>query len=441
MATDVIIPVLGMSQDSGRLVQWLKQPGETVKAGEILFEVETDKAVVEIEAPVAGTLGPWLVEEGDVVPVTQVVVRLYEPGEQPAPAEAAAPGAPTDDATSAASAPARRPEVAATPLAARVAAAHNVDLAQIKQDGGKVHKADVLAFLADAEPEPAGRPLASPKARRLAAERDVALETIQGSGPNGAVLAGDVMAWQPPAAASKSSSAPAASTPPEPEASALPMSTTWRIMAERTTQAWTAAPHFFLQRRALAGQFLAWQRSVQARMDVKVTASDLLVMVCARALALHRQINTTWREGRPVALPDINIGLAVALDDGLVVPVIGNADRLSLRAIAQTRADLVARARDGRLRMEDLAGGTFTISNLGMFGVERFLAILNPPQAAILAVGAIHDQVLAIDGQPSIQPVLELSVSFDHRVVDGARGARFLQTLVALIEDPLQLLE
>lgn len=445
MATDVIIPVLGMSQDSGLLVQWLKQPGDAVRAGEVLFEVETDKAVVEIEAPADGVLGPWLVGEGEVVPVTEVVARIYAPGEAvdaPAstPSPPASPTAPPQPTPARDGQPASAPPPA-SPLAARVAAAHQVDLAQVQTSGSKIHKADVLAYLAAAEQAPAGKVLASPKARRLAQERGVALAGLRGSGPEGAVLTADVLAWQPPSPASASEAAIPAAAGAEPDALAVPISNTWRIMAERTTLAWTTTPHFFLQRRALAGALLAWQRSAQSRSEAKITASDLLVMICARALVRHPQVNYTWQNGGIVDSPAVNIGLAVAAADGLVVPVIRHADQLSLAKIAHARADLVARARAGRLRLDDVTGGTFTISNLGMFGVERFLAILNPPQAAILAVGAIHDQVLPIDGQPAVRPVLELTVTFDHRVVDGAAGARFLQTLVALIEEPLQLLE
>jgi pyruvate dehydrogenase E2 component (dihydrolipoamide acetyltransferase) len=334
--------------------------------------------------------------------------------------------------------------VAASPLAARVAAAHNVDLALVKSDGGRVQKADVLAYVAAGE-QPAGRVLASPKARRLAGERSVPLAAIQGRGPDGAVLAADVLAWQPSAPAEYAVPAVPGVAPVSATATkdqpAMPVSNVWRIMAERTTQAWTTTPHFFLQRRALAGRLQEWLRGAQSRLVQKVTASDILVMACARALALHPQVAASWQDGRLVAASGIHVGLAVALEDGLVVPVIRNADRLSLSEVARARADLVARAQAGQLRLADLEGGTFTVSNLGMFGVERFLAILNPPQAAILAVGAIHDEVLPVEGRPAIQPVVELTVTFDHRVVDGARGARFLQTLVGLIEEPLRLLE
>jgi pyruvate dehydrogenase E2 component (dihydrolipoamide acetyltransferase) len=438
MATDVIMPVLGMAQESGVLVRWLKQPGQSVARGELLFEVETDKAVQEIEAPADGIVGPWLAREGDVVPVTQVVARLYAPGE-------AFPAAPMPGALPTATPP-KAASIAATPLAARMAAAHDIDLAKVQTESGKVQKADVLAYLAAAEQRPfAGRIPASPKARRLASERHLALADLQGSGPGGAVLAADVMRWRP-STVEKSAAVEQEVRPPNMVGKAddlptIPMSHVWQRMAERTTQAWVSTPQFYLQRRALAGRLVEWLHGARSRSTQKITVSDLLVMACARCLALHPQVNRSWQDGRLIALPSINIGLAVALEDGVVVPVIRRADKLSLHEIAQARADLATRAHAGRLRSEDVAHGTFTISNLGMFGVDRFLAILNPPQAGILAAGAIRDEVVPLNGQPSVQPVIDLTVTFDHRVADGAIGARFLQTLVAAVEEPLLLLE
>ncbi|MFN8469894.1 MAG: dihydrolipoamide acetyltransferase family protein [Caldilineaceae bacterium] len=437
MTTDVIMPVLGMAQDSGVLVRWLKQPGQSVARGEILFEVETDKAVQEIEAQASGILGPWLAREGEVVPVTQVVAQLYAPGEL-LPA-ALAPGP-----LSAATLP-KAAAVAATPLAARMAAAHDIDLAKVQTESGKVQKADVLAYLAATEQRPAGRILASPKARRLAGERHLDLAGLQGSGPGGAVLAADVLAWRPPVVEKPVPVAqevrPPGAVGKADDMPMIPTSHTWQRMAERTTQAWISTPQFYLQRRALAPRLVEWLHGARSRSTQKVTVSDLLVMACARCLALHPQVNRSWQDGRLVAFSSINVGLAVALEDGLVVPVIHHADRLSLHEIAHARAELAARAREGRLRSGDVTDGTITISNLGMFGVDRFLAILNPPQAAILAAGAIRDEVVPLNGQPAVQPVIDLTVTFDHRVVDGAIAARFLQTLAAIVEEPLRLLE
>lgn len=439
MTTDIIMPVLGMAQDSGVLVRWLKQPGQSVARGEILFEVETDKAVQEIEAPAAGILGPWLAREGEVVPVTQVVARLYAPNDVLPAALAPSPN-PLPAAM-----PPRASTVAATPLAARMAAAHDIDLAKVQAESGRVQKADVLAYLAAAERRPVGRILASPKARLLAGERHLDLADLQGSGPGGAVLAADVLAWAPavaekPVPAAQEARLPGAAGEAD-DLPLIPLSHTWQRMAERTTQAWISTPQFYLQRRALAGRLVEWLHGARSRSAQKVTVSDLLVMACARCLAIHPQVNRSWQDGRLVAFPSINVGLAVALEDGLVVPVIHHADRLSLHEITQIRTELAAHAREGRLRSGDVADGTFTISNLGMFGVDRFLAILNPPQAAILAAGAIRDEVVPLNGQPAVQPVIDLTVTFDHRVVDGAVGARFLQTLVAIIEEPLRLVE
>ncbi|HKD74034.1 MAG TPA: dihydrolipoamide acetyltransferase family protein, partial [Ktedonobacterales bacterium] len=214
------------------------------------------------------------------------------------------------------------------------------------------------------------------------------------------------------------------------------MSTTWRIMGERTTQSWTTAPHFFLMRDVRADAFVAWHAQAQKRAAEKLTYTDLLVKVVATALRQHPQLNASWQNGAIVPNEEINIGLAVAVTDGLIVPVIPHADDLSLNGIARQRKDLVERAQSGKLRTGDLQGGTFTISNLGMYGVDAFLAIINAPQAAILAVGALADRVVPVDGRPAVSPMMTLSLSCDHRVVDGARGAQFLATIADLIADP-----
>ena len=240
-----------------------------------------------------------------------------------------------------------------------------------------------------------------------------------GSGPGGAILASDVLAAQ----------------------GAMPMSTTWRLMAERTTQTWTTVPHVFLFRDVDANRLVAWHEQHAKRFDAEITYSDLLVKLVAAALRVHPRVNAQWKDGAVIPNPAINIGLAVATDEGLVVPVIHSADGLSLNEIAKRRTDLVARARAGKLRPDDLRGGTFTISNLGMFAVDGFTAIINAPQAAILAVGRIAQRVVPIDGVPAVRPMLTLSLSCDHRVVDGARGAQFLETLAGLVEDPLGVLE
>jgi pyruvate dehydrogenase E2 component (dihydrolipoamide acetyltransferase) len=329
----------------------------------------------------------------------------------------------------------------ATPVAARIAAEHHLDLAAIKTATGRVRKEDVLAYLAS---QPAstgvGRVLASPKARRLAAEHGLPLAPLTGSGPYGAVLAADVEAEL----AVQATAAQSAARAPAPAADALALSRIWRVMADRVTQAWTTIPHFYLLREANASALVAWRASAQARLSAKLTITDLLVRFVAAALRQHPRLNASWQAGEARAIvlnPEINIGVAVAVDDGLVVPVIHTADRRGLGELAARRVELAARAQAGTLAPVELSGGTFTLSNLGMYGVDAFSAIVNPPQAAILAVGRIADRVVPLAGQPAIQPMLTLSLSCDHRVVDGARAAQFLQTLAEMVEAPLRLLD
>ena len=260
--------------------------------------------------------------------------------------------------------------------------------------------------------------LASPKARRLARERGVRIEDLQGTGPYGAIQAADVLA--------------------ERAAPAQPVtSNAWKTMADRMQLSWREVPHFFLERELDATRLNSWRESIRQRAGYEqVTHTDLLIVVCAAALAEHPRVNATWREGSVRYQESINVGIAVATDEALIVPVVHGADRLELKAVAQARGDLVARARERKLRPADVSDGTFTISNLGMFGVDAFHAIVNTPQAAILAVGRILDRIVAVDGEAAVRPTMTVSLSFDHRVVDGAEGARFLDTLAALVEEP-----
>ncbi|MCX7840823.1 MAG: 2-oxo acid dehydrogenase subunit E2, partial [Anaerolineae bacterium] len=211
--------------------------------------------------------------------------------------------------------------------------------------------------------------------------------------------------------------------------------------AERMVQSWTTAPHFYLMREVNASRLVVWRERVNQRAAEKITFTDLLVKIIATALRQHPRANASWREGALVLNSDINIGIAVAIEEGLVVPVIHRADTLTLAQIAARRAEVVARAQAGKLRLEDVQGGTFTLSNLGMYGVDAFNAIVNPPQGTILAVGRIAERVVAVKGQPTVQPMMTLTLSCDHRVVDGARGAQFLGMVAELIEEPLGLLE
>jgi pyruvate dehydrogenase E2 component (dihydrolipoamide acetyltransferase) len=484
MATNVILPALGMSQDTGKIVHWLKAEGEQVTKGEPLLEIETDKATVEVEAPASGLLARVSATAGEDVPVGQVIAvvlaadeavseaetRQSEPGqpqgagpviqqqsaptslktpqaESAVPANLVVPGVHSGAGLNGVGSAGARPStVAASLLASRIAAEHHIDLGQVRPAGQRIQKADVLAYLQHQQ-SAGGRLLAaSPKARRLAREQRKDLAAIAGSGPGGAVLSTDVLAASvvPIVPVAQAASVAPAPTPivASGEASNLAVSTIWRIMAERTTQSWNEVPHFYLAREVHASRMIAWREHLTTERGAQeVTYSDLLVKIVAQALRQHPRVNTTWNAGKITLLEDVHVGLAVALEDGLVVPVIHHADQLSLRGIAKERKDLVARAREGKLRPQDISGGTFTISNLGMYGVDAFNAIINQPQAAILAVGRIAERVVPVNGQPAVRPMMALTLSCDHRAIDGARGAQFLETLASFIEEPLGLLE
>jgi pyruvate dehydrogenase E2 component (dihydrolipoamide acetyltransferase) len=458
LAKEIIMPALGMAQETGTLLTWHKREGDTVNKGELLMTVATDKTDVEIEAPANGILRGVILKEGEDAPVGQVIAWLLAAGEaipgakQNGPAAPATPVAPAAQPAAAPTAP-----LPATPVAARMAAEHGIDLRLIKASGDRIQKEDVLAYLAeqDKPAQPAttgtvnGKVLASPKARRLATEQGVDLATVTGSGPDGAIIAADVMA----AAQAKPATAPAVveptpisqspnlQSPISQSTEAIPMSRPWRIMAQRLQQSWTTVPHFYLERDVNASALGQWRKALQARSSAKITYSDLMVKTVAAALRKHPRLNASWQNEQIIGNAEINVGLAVAVEDGLLVPVVHNADRLGLAEIAARRIDLVEKAQSGKLPPADLTNGTFTISNLGMFGVERFNAIVNPPQAAILAVGAIVDRVVPVNGQPAVQPMMTLTLSCDHRIVDGARAAQFLQTLISYIEEPLSILD
>lgn len=421
MAKDVIMPALGMAQETGTLLRWLKSAGDSVTKGEPLMEIETDKAAVEIEAPASGILTSVTAQVGDVIPVGQRIALILAPGESDG--QSSPPSKP-DPGSSVTSAATSLP-VTATPVAARLAAEHHLDITRVKPSGGQIRKEDVLAYLnSQNKSTPTPRVLASPKARRLAQEQGLDLKSLAGTGPQGAVLSADVVAAQ--------ASKPALEHPL--------VSRTWRVMVDRLTQAWATVPHFYLMRDVNASRLVAWRETMQNQSPEKITYTDLLVRLVAAALKKYPRLNAYWQGETIVLNPQINVGIAVAVEDGLLVPVIQRADELTLTQLAARRTEIISRAKSGKLTLDDLSGGTFTISNLGMYGVDAFNAIVNPPQAAILAISRIADRVVPVNGQPGVQPMMTLSLSCDHRVVDGARGAEFLQALADLVEEPLQLL-
>jgi pyruvate dehydrogenase E2 component (dihydrolipoamide acetyltransferase) len=378
MAVSVVMPALEMAQETGKLVSWLKQEGEPVRKGEMLLEVETDKAVLEIEAAADGILAGVTAKPGDVVHVGHTIAWLVQPGESP---PAAAP---------AASASARA----------------------------------------------SSTPRISPKARRLAQEKGVDITRLTGSGPGGEILADDILA-----AEAKGSDPGVRATQPlasRREEGLIP--TIGRLMAERTTQSWTTVPHFFVTREVDAGALnKARERmlpAIEQSHRVKVTHTDLLVAIVARTLDKHPRLNASWERGEIVTHQDVNVALAIGVEHAVVTAVIPRADRAQVGDIAVRRRELTERAQAGRLQPADIAGATFTISNLGMFEVDAFTAIIVPPQAAILAVGAIADRVVPVNGQPAVRPMMSMTLSCDHRVVDGVRAAEFMRDLANAIRSP-----
>jgi pyruvate dehydrogenase E2 component (dihydrolipoamide acetyltransferase) len=408
------------------------------------MEIETDKVTVEIEAPDSGILGGVLIKENDEVPVGQTIAWILAPGEKAPPTALNEPRSGRVRALQAVpeikSRPASAPVIAdVSPVARKMAEENGIDLALVKSSGKRIEKADVLAYMnatqrAMPEPAPVSSATrlapASPKARRLAAERGIELSALTGSGPQGAVLAADVPLSVQPVPAS----APSFETP----------GTVWRLMAERMSASWTTVPHFYLVREVDASRLVEWRKRVapiiENRTGIKPTFTDLLVKLIGFTLRDHPRVNASWADGDIQWNRAINVGIAVAIEDGLIVPVIHGADGASLSEIAAQRGDLVERARQGKLRPADISGGTFTLTNLGMYNVDAFDAVINTPQAAILSVGRIVDRVVPVDGQVVIRPMMVMTLSLDHRVVDGARAAQFLDDLADLIVDPLGLL-
>ncbi len=430
MPKAIIMPKFEMAQENGKVGAWLKRVGEQVEKGEPLVEVETDKITMEVEAPASGTLLMIQAQPGEIVPIGAVIAQLLLPGEHP----------PTLPAT------VETPTARLTPVASRMAAAHRVDLQSLPSQGSRVTKATVEQFLqqqtnrSDAAHD--DKPRAVPAARRLAHELGVALTQVQGSGPAGRIQSRDVQQ----AAQARSTPSPA-SQPSAADLPAirrrLPLTTMRRTIAERLSTSWREIPQFTLSLdvdMTRCQQVLEEVRSAQLD-GPRITLTALLVKACAWALVRHPSLNASFDQDALVEWADVNIGVAVGVEAGLLVPVIRQAEQLSLRAIAAQLQDMNARAQVGKLTPGELRGGTFTISNLGMLGVEHFTAIINPPQAAILAVGkTVKRLVVTDDEQTVIRPLANLTLSADHRVVDGAIAARFLADLRQALEKPALLL-
>ena len=405
MATEIKLPRLGQGMESGTIVKWLKSEGDQVEKGEPLYELDTDKVTQEVEADAAGVLLKIAVAEGEV----EVGKTIAVIGEQGETVEVG------DDAQEEGS-PARARE-------------QDRERGRQASTDGQERVAEVKAPASGN-----GRIKASPLARRIARERGIDLSAVAGTGPEGRVVAEDVERATATAAPTPTLSAP---TPSPADVEVEPLSSMRKTIARRLTEAWEA-PVFQLGITAdMARALDVRRRLVDLHGDgAKPTVSDLLTKVCAAALMRHRAVNALYKGDAIELHPTANIGIAVAIPNGLVVPVIRDCERKTVAEIAADRATVVERARSGKLRQADLEGGTFTISNLGMFGIERFIAVLNPPQAAILAVGSTEERPVAVDGEVVVRPRMELTLTCDHRAIDGATGARFLGDVKAFLEEP-----
>jgi len=406
VAEQVTLPRLGQGMESGTIVRWLKSEGDQVQKGEPLYELDTDKVTQEVEADVGGVLLKILVNDGEV-PVGTPVAFLGDAGENlpeveaPAEPEAVSAGAGAEQAQRAP----ERPDESAPP--------------------------EVEAAAPEAVPSDSGRIKASPLARRIARERGIDLASVSGTGPEGRIVAEDVERADVAGTGRGPARAAAAG-----EVERVELTSLRRTVGRRMTEAWAAPAFQIVMSADMTRSQQLRARLVERHPDERPTVTDVLTKICAAALMRHRAVNALYAGDAVELYPSANVGIAVATDRGLLVPVIPRCEALTVAEIAAARADLVARARDGKLQAADLEGGTFTISNLGMYGVEQFVAVLNPPQAAILAVGAIEDRPVARDGALVARPMLTLTLTCDHRTIDGATAADFLRTVKEFLEEP-----
>jgi pyruvate dehydrogenase E2 component (dihydrolipoamide acetyltransferase) len=403
MSSQVTLPRLGQGMETGTIVRWLKSEGDSVEKGDPLYELDTEKVTQEVEAEASGILLKILAGEGDEIEVGKAIAVIGQEGEDVSlPTEA--PAAPKEEPQAE---PESEPEPQAETQPEQPAASPN---------GGRIK--------------------ASPLARRIARERGIELSSLRGTGPEGRIVAEDVER----ASATGAAATPAAAAAPvaSGEVEVVKLNQMRRTIARRMTEAWEA-PAFQISMSADMTAAIRLRESLLARVEeggVRPTYSDILTKVVALALMRHRDVNAHFAGDSVKLFPTANIGIAVAVPHGLVVPVIASSEARTIPEIAVARADIVSRTREGKLRAEDLEGGTFTISNLGMYGVERFAAVLNPPQAGILAVGAIEERAVVVDGDLEIQPRMDMTLTVDHRSVDGATASEFLATVKSFLEEP-----
>jgi pyruvate dehydrogenase E2 component (dihydrolipoamide acetyltransferase) len=428
MAINILMPALSPTKTEGKLAKWHVKVGDAVKSGQVMCEIETDKATMEVEAVDEGKIGQIVVpEDTEGVKVNAVIAILLEEGESAVPsAPAAAPAAAPPQAAPAPQAVAPKP---AAPAAAPAATAPPSAKPAEKPSGGRI--------------------FASPLARRIAADKGLDLARIAGSGPHGRIVKADVEAAKPGAAAAAPTAAPRPAAALQPVIAApgdtrVPHTAIRKVIARRMLESKQLVPHFYLTVEFEIDALLAARQAINAMTEKKkgpkISVNDMVVKACAKALRDHPDCNASWTEDEMIQYGAVDISVAVATDRGLITPIVRNADIKGLGQIASETKDLAARARSGKLKLEEFQGGSFTISNLGMFGVKEFGAIINMPQAMILAVGAGEERVVVRNGEMVIRNMMSCTLAVDHRVVDGALGAQYLQTLRTYIEQPASML-
>ena len=418
MATNVVMPQMGYDMREGTVVRWYKQEGETVDRGEVIADIETDKATVEFEAYTGGVLGRIVAQEGIAVPVGNLIAIITEPGEA-VPDVAAAPAAPAAPPATAPAAP-PAPAPASEPAPAAAPAPASAD----------------------------GQVRASPIARRLARERGIDISLVVGTGPNGRITERDIENYQPaaaepaPAPAAAPAPAPAATPAAAPSDSRIELSRMRQTIARVTSDSKANAPHFYVTAEIDMAAAMGLRRDVNDASDPenRVSVNDLMVKACAIALASHPKFNSFYRGDHLEVHGAMNIGIAIALESGLILPGVSNCESKSLLQIAAATKDLISRANSGTLRNEEYSSTTFSISNMGMFDVESFTAIIYPPHAAILAVGSVKQVPVVRDGELTVGTMMKATLSTDHRVADGAEAAQFLMEIKRVLENPVSLL-
>lgn len=444
MATEVIMPKVDMDQETGTISEWKKKNGDQVKEGETILVIETAKVAIDVEAPATGILDGVTAKPGEVIPIATVIGYILQPGEKlPVTPKADAPAA-TPGAQRAAPvqivAPAQSVvSVDASPVARNMATELGIDLASVVGTGphGKITRQDVENAVQHVSGAvvPLGKVYATPAARRIAGEMGVDLSLITGSGPDHRIQVVDVSSYQP-------AGAPAFAAMQEDEI--IPLSGMRATIAQRLTASYQNIPHIKFSARIDMTHFNNARKQMNAFAEKsaaeRVSATAMFVKIVAAALAKHPYLNASLRDNNIVLHKNVNMGVAVALDDGLIVPVVQNVLMKNISQIAAETNLLTAKARDGILQPNDVAGGTFTISNLGPFGIEQFDAIINPPQSAILAISATQEEVVPVDGEVAIRPIMRITLSADHRIVDGAVAAKFVSDLKNMLENPILIL-